>query len=92
MDHVLKTTKPVTAAAYLPFELVENILLRLSVPDLLVAAPYVPDFWRHVIENSKEIWKRIVRHDFEDNNITLPSPAKRRCGKPFVYNGGVFSF
>ncbi|KAK3720853.1 hypothetical protein LTR37_003516 [Vermiconidia calcicola] len=49
-----------TVAASFPFELIETILLNLSITDIVVVAANVPKFWRKVIENSKEIWKRLA--------------------------------
>lgn len=58
--------KAASIASSYPFELVELVLLHLSVPDLLIAAANLPKFWREVIPNSKEIWKRIARYPINE--------------------------
>jgi hypothetical protein len=69
----------IPAAANLPYELVEKILKELDILSIIAAAPYVPEFWRQVIENSPYVLRLLAR---DEENIWHSSckcgPCKRQ--------------
>ena len=68
----------VSLALSLPYEMVEAILVYLTVPELLLAAPHLPKLWRDVIGTSRQIWKNIARYDYDDNhNVAQNGSGKR---------------
>ena len=74
-DHV-SPPNPSSLPSSLPFEMVEAILVHLSAPDLLFAAANVPEFWRDVIATSKEVWKILARHRYDNDNDAENNAAK----------------
>ena len=74
MDDTVINTSPVDHVSLtlsLPYEMIEAILVHLSVPELLLAAPNIPKSWRDVIESSRQIWKSIARYDYDDEHIIV---------------------
>jgi hypothetical protein len=59
-----KNYKGVKAACNVPFELVEDILLLLHPRDLVIAGPYLPAFWRNVLETSRPLFRDFERRLF----------------------------
>lgn len=60
-----------SVAGSLPFELVETILLQLDVPEMLLAAAHLPNFWRSVIENSTYIGQKLRQYGYLDGTNSI---------------------
>lgn len=81
---------PGSLAASFPFELVETILLQLTVPELLTAAPNVPSFWRRVVERSKNIGQKLRGYQSIDGLISIVKVLNSETFDYQLPNGMLF--
>jgi hypothetical protein len=83
----------IPAAANMPYELVEKILKELDILSIIAAAPYVPEFWRKIIQNSPYVLRLLAR---DEENVWHSNckcgPCKRGSNTPTRDDDSKFSY
>ena len=79
-----------SVAASSPFELVEAILLQLTVPELLIAAANVPRYWRSMIETNPNIVQKLHRYPYLDGSLSIMTVVHSTTFSYPIRNGTLF--